>query len=99
MRTKVKRDCMIVALLCAALLLTACAGKRPAGSGVDWADLARSAAVPEFGRDACGQTLTWRYELGRWEIADGREVVAENATIVRIDCSDGEPTPTPAAAP
>lgn len=99
MRTKVKRDFMIVTLLCAALLLTACASKRPAGSGVDWADLARSAAVPEFGRDACGQTLTWRYELGRWEIADGREVVAENATIVRIDCSDGEPTPTPAAAP
>ena len=96
MRTKVKRDFMIVTLLCAALLLTACASKHPAGSGVDWADLARSAAVPEFGRDACGQTLTWRYELGRWEIADGREVVAENATIVRIDCSDGEPTPTPA---
>jgi len=98
MRTKVKRDFMIVALLCAALLLTACASKRPAGSGVDWSDLARSAATPEFSRDACGETLTWSYELGRWEIADGREVVAENKTVVRIDCADAD-KPTPAAAP
>jgi predicted small secreted protein len=88
MNTKVKRDCIIVLLLAAALILTACAGKRPQGDGVDWADLARSAAVPEFGKDACGQTLTWSYELGRWEVADGREVVAENRTIVRIACEE-----------
>ena len=88
MNTKVKRDCIIVLLLAAALILTACAGKRPPGEGVDWADLARSAAVPEFGKDACGQTLTWSYELGRWEVADGREVVAENRTVVRIACQD-----------
>lgn len=88
MNTKVKRDCIIVLLLAAALILTACAGKRPPGEGVDWADLARSAAVPEFGKDACGQTLTWSYELGRWEIKDGREVVAENRTVVRISCQE-----------
>ncbi len=40
---------MIVALLVLALVLTACAGKRPPGEGIDWADLARSAATPEFG--------------------------------------------------
>ena len=85
---KVKRDCMIVALLVLALVLTACAGKRPSGEGIDWADLARSAATPEFGQDACGQTLTWSYELGRWEIKDGREVVAENRTVVRISCQE-----------
>ena len=79
---------MIVGLLVLALVLTACAGKRPPGEGIDWADLARSAAVPEFGQDACGQTLTWSYELGRWEIKDGREVVAENRTIVRIACDE-----------
>jgi hypothetical protein len=88
MTMKVKRDCIIVLLLTLALILTACAGKRPPGEGVDWADLARSAAVPEFGQDACGQTLTWSYELGRWEIADGREVIAENRTIVRIACEE-----------
>ena len=88
MDTKVKRDFMIVALLVLALVLTACAGKRPPGEGIDWADLARSAAVPEFGKDACGQTLTWSYELGRWEIKDGREVVAENRTVVRIACQE-----------
>ena len=88
MDTKVKRDFMIVALLVLALVLTACAGKRPPGEGIDWADLARSAAVPEFGSDACGQTLTWSYELGRWEIKDGREVVAENRTVVRISCQE-----------
>ena len=88
MHTKVKRDFMIVALLVLALALTACAGKRPPGEGVDWADLARSAATPEFGSDACGQTLTWSYELGRWEIKDGREVVAENRTVVRISCQE-----------
>ena len=49
---------------------------------------ARSAAVPEFGKDACGQTLTWSYELGRWEIKDSREVVAENRTVVRISCQE-----------
>ena len=87
-RTKVKRDFMIVALLVLALVLTACAGKRPPGDGIDWADLARSAATPEFGKDACGQTLTWSYELGRWEIKGGREVVAENRTIVRIACDE-----------
>jgi hypothetical protein len=93
MHTKVKRDIMIVALLVLALALTACAGKRPPGEGVDWADLARSAATPEFGKDACGQTLTWSYELGRWEIKGGREVVAENRTIVRIACDeDGNAT-------
>ena len=88
MDTKVKRDFMIVGLLVLALVLTACAGKRPPGEGIDWADLARSAATPEFGSDACGQTLTWSYELGRWEIKDGREVVAENHTIVRIACDE-----------
>ncbi len=94
MNGKVKRDCMIVVLLALALALTACASKGSSGSGVDWSDLARSAATPEFGEDACGQTLVWSYELGRWEIKDGREVVAENRTIVRIDCEEaGEPKP------
>jgi predicted small secreted protein len=88
MSGKVKRDCIIVLLLVLALLLTACAGQRPPGEGIDWADLARSAAVPEFGQDACGQTLTWSYELGRWQISDGREVVAENRTVVRISCQE-----------
>ena len=81
-----KRDCIIIILLVLALALTACAGKRAPGAGVDWSDLARSAAVPEFGEDECGQTLVWSYELGRWQIADGREVVAENRTVIRIDC-------------
>ena len=94
MNAKVKRDCMIVVLLALALALTACASKTSSGSGVDWADLARSAATPEFGQDACGQTLVWSYELGRWEIKDGREVVAENRTVVRIDCEEaGKPKP------
>jgi len=85
MRTKVKRDCMIVGLLAVTILfLAACTKDRM--SGVDWADLARSAATPKFGKDACGQTLTWSYELGRWEIKGGKEVVAENNTVVRIDC-------------
>ena len=88
MNAKVKRDCTIVVLLALALALTACASKRPSGSGVDWSDLARSAATPEFGEDACGQTLVWSYELGRWEIKDGREVVAENRTVVRIACQE-----------
>jgi len=95
MSGKVKRDCIIVLLLVLALVLTACAGKRPAGDGIDWADLARSAAVPEFGKDACGQTLIWSYELGRWEIKGGEEVVAESIVKVRIDCeATNKPTPT-----
>jgi len=78
-----KRDCVIIILLALALALTACAGKR--APSVDWSDLAHQ-AVPEFGEDECGQTLAWSYELGRWQIADGREVVAENRTVIRIDC-------------
>jgi len=89
-----KRDCIIIILLVLALALTACAGKRAPGAGVDWSDLARSAATPEFGEDECGQTLVWSYELGRWQIADGREVVAENRTVIRVDC---EPASKPEA--
>jgi predicted small secreted protein len=81
-----KRDCTIITLLALALVLTACAGKRPSGADIDWSDLARSAAVPEFGEDECGQTLVWSYELGRWQIAGGKEVVAENRTVIRVDC-------------
>jgi hypothetical protein len=81
-----KRDCTIITLLALALVLTACAGKRPSGADIDWSDLARSAAVPEFGEDECGQTLVWSYELGRWQIANGKEVVAENKTVIRVDC-------------
>ena len=88
-----KRDCIIIILLALALALTACAGKRAPSAGLNWSDLAHQ-AVPEFGEDECGQTLVWSYELGRWQIADGREVVAENKTIIRVDC---EPASKPEA--
>lgn len=94
MRTKVKRDCAIVVLLCAALLLTACAGK--GDKSIDWPALAAGAA-PSFGADDCGQTLTWSKELGRWQIKD-RDVVAEGRVVIRIDCDKGD-KPTPATAP
>lgn len=92
MQTKVKRDCMIVALLVLALALTACAGKGE--KSIDWTQLAADAA-PSFGMDECGQTLTWSKRLGRWEIKD-KAVVVEGVVVIRIDCdADGNVTATP----
>lgn len=84
---KVKRDCMIVLLLVLALVLTACAGKGKS-EPINWTQLASDAA-PSFGKDECGQTLTWNREIGRWEAA-GKTVVVDGQVVIRIDCEGAD---------
>lgn len=88
-----RRDLLIVALLALALTLTACASQAEP-KPFDWTDLAAD-AIPRFGRDDCGQTLTWDRELGRWTLADGQGVVIDARLVIRVDC-DAEGNPAPA---